>query len=244
MGRSVGRAANPNEKGMNMATQMDKKETNRASLWVARLELLLGQLQCSSPNGSAMSVCGKPRPELTPAELANLDAESAKRRNQHAKDKEKKVIVDIVEEAALHVAQHKADVEDTEAIVAKADTLLMLGLCRPLLVILLVDAMAAARTGSSAICPPQHHSHSSSVMPEAYHASPLHGHGHTRFSTYPDYSMVTPATPTGIIDLNITPGYSGTGHSSDGMQRKQPRSFPLVTMAPARRVFDRMPLPT
>lgn len=53
--------------------------------------------------------------------------------------------------------------------------------------------------------------------------------------------MVNPTTPTGVIDLNIMPGYSGAGHCEDGSQRKQPRSFESATIAGARKLFGDMP---
>ncbi|KAE8795130.1 hypothetical protein D1007_29855 [Hordeum vulgare] len=99
----------------------------------------------------------KLRSELTSAELAKLDAELAKKRNRRTNDKEKKAAVDITTEvAALCSMQHQADVDDKEAIIAKAHTLLMLGLCRPSSVILSIAAMAATSTGSSAARPLQH----------------------------------------------------------------------------------------
>ncbi|KAE8783383.1 hypothetical protein D1007_43151 [Hordeum vulgare] len=49
----------------------------------------------------------KPWSELTPAELAKLDADSTKRRNQRTKDKENKATTDIATEAAaLRVVHH------------------------------------------------------------------------------------------------------------------------------------------
>ena len=59
----------------------------------------------------------KLRSELTSAEAAKLDAESAKRRNRRTKVAEKKAAVDY---AAKATVLHKAVVEDKEAIVAKA----------------------------------------------------------------------------------------------------------------------------
>ena len=67
-----------------------------------------------------------------PAELAKLDAESAKRRNRQTKAMEKKVAADYASKAAsLRATQHQADVNDKESIIARAYALLMLGLCRP-----------------------------------------------------------------------------------------------------------------
>ena len=56
--------------------------------------------------------------------------------------------------------------------------------------------------------------------------------------------MIDPTTPAGVIDLNITPVYSGAGHCEDGTQRKQPRSFASAQMAGARKLFDEMAPPT
>ncbi|XP_044405685.1 uncharacterized protein [Triticum aestivum] len=69
----------------------------------------------------------------------------------------------------------------------------------------------------------------------------------TKFSTLPDGSVVAPATPailtTSVIDLNVTPEYSGAGQPSDGRQRKQPRSIPTTNLAGACKLFDDIPLP-
>ena len=121
----------------------------------------------------------------------------------------------------------------------------MLGMGRPMPANLSAEAMSAASTGSSAHRPPQHHSPSSSVIHETpdVRAPPPHGHRQTRSSTLPDCMVVDPTTPTGVISLNITPGYSGAGHCEDDVQRKQPRSFASAHMAGARKLFDEMPPP-
>ncbi|XBH69345.1 hypothetical protein VPH35_097256 [Triticum aestivum] len=63
-----------------------------------------------------------------------------------------------------------------------------------------------------------------------------------------DGSAIAPASPAipaaAIIDLNVTPGFSGAGQSSDGMQRKQPRLIPMANLAGAHKLLDEMPPPT
>ncbi|XBI91482.1 hypothetical protein VPH35_028785 [Triticum aestivum] len=74
----------------------------------------------------------KLRSECTPEELAKMDAESAKRRNQRAAVKGKTVAAKFAAERdAVEATRHKAEVDEKEAIVNKAHALLMLGLCRP-----------------------------------------------------------------------------------------------------------------
>ncbi|KAE8799410.1 Subtilisin-like protease [Hordeum vulgare] len=85
----------------------------------------------------------KPWSELTPEEIAKLDAESAKRRNRRAEAKRKDAAaVYTIERVALEAARQKADAQEKEAIVSKAHTLLMMGLCRP-------TSFAAAPVGPS-----------------------------------------------------------------------------------------------
>ncbi|EMS49122.1 Subtilisin-like protease [Triticum urartu] len=74
----------------------------------------------------------KPRSECTPEELAKMDAESAKRRNQRAAVKGKTAAAKFAAERdAVEAARHKAEVDEKEVIINKGHTLLMLGLCRP-----------------------------------------------------------------------------------------------------------------
>ena len=47
-----------------------------------------------------------------------------------------------------------------------------------------------------------------------------------------------------VIDLNITPAYSGVGQSSSGMQRKQPRSILMADLLGVCNLFDKTPIPT
>ncbi|KAE8767364.1 putative DBINO protein [Hordeum vulgare] len=74
----------------------------------------------------------KPRAECTPEDIAKLDAESAKRRNRRAVVKDNAAARKFAAERdAMEAARRKAEVEKKEAIVNKAHTLLMLGICRP-----------------------------------------------------------------------------------------------------------------
>ncbi|KAE8781309.1 putative MO25-like protein [Hordeum vulgare] len=106
------------------------------------------------------------------------------------------------------------------------------------------DFIPLAITDSSVVHPPQHYARSSSITPKAYHVPPFHDHGQARFSTSPECSVVAPATPVGVIDLNVMSWYNGVGHPSDGMQRKPSQSFPSTDMALSHKLFDGMPLPT
>ncbi|KAE8783304.1 hypothetical protein D1007_43205 [Hordeum vulgare] len=56
--------------------------------------------------------------------------------------------------------------------------------------------------------------------------------------------MVASTTPTDVIDLNVTSGYSGASHTSDGTQRKHAPSFSTASFADARKLFDGMTDPT
>ncbi|KAE8789544.1 hypothetical protein D1007_36185 [Hordeum vulgare] len=72
----------------------------------------------------------KPRSELTPEEIAKLDAESAKRRNRRAEAKRKDAAAAYaIELAAVEATRQKADAQEKEDIVSKAHALLMMGLC-------------------------------------------------------------------------------------------------------------------
>ncbi|KAE8780495.1 Subtilisin-like protease [Hordeum vulgare] len=96
----------------------------------------------------------KPRSELTPEEIAKLEAESAKMRNWRAEAKRKDAAAAAaIERAVFEAVRKKADAQEKEAIVSKAHALLMMGLCHP-------TSFAAApvgtlSTGSSGIRPPQ-----------------------------------------------------------------------------------------
>nr|AGW47719.1 putative DBINO protein [Hordeum vulgare subsp. vulgare] len=70
--------------------------------------------------------------ECTPEEIANLDEESAKRRNRRAAVKDNAAAHKFAAERdAMEAARRKIEVEEKEAIVNKAHALLMLGICRP-----------------------------------------------------------------------------------------------------------------
>ncbi|KAE8813841.1 Receptor-like protein kinase HSL1 [Hordeum vulgare] len=144
----------------------------------------------------------KPHSKCTPVEIAKLDADAVKRRGRRAKAAEMKAVAAYVVEAdARCQARHLADVEE-DSTITKAHALIMLGLTRP--------ATAATSTGSSVGRPPQFRSPNSSNTPGP---SPF-SHGQTRFSTSLEGSMVAPATPTGVIDLNVTLGHGQTRFSS------------------------------
>ncbi|KAE8796497.1 putative DBINO protein [Hordeum vulgare] len=90
----------------------------------------------------------KPRAECTSKEIAKLDAESAKRRNQRADMKDNAAARKFAAERdAMEAARRKIEVEEKEAIVNKAHTLLMLGMCRP--AGFSAAAVGPASTGSS-----------------------------------------------------------------------------------------------
>ncbi|KAE8772559.1 Subtilisin-like protease [Hordeum vulgare] len=62
----------------------------------------------------------KPRSELTPEELAKLDAESVNRRNRRAEAKRKDAVAAYaIELAAVETARQKADAQEKEDIVSK-----------------------------------------------------------------------------------------------------------------------------
>ncbi|KAE8785611.1 putative DBINO protein [Hordeum vulgare] len=94
----------------------------------------------------------KPRSGLTPEEIAKLDAESAKRRDQRAEAKMKDVVAAYaIELAAVEAARQKANAQEKEDIVSKAHALLMMGLCHPTS---FADApVGPASTGSSVVRP-------------------------------------------------------------------------------------------
>ncbi|KAE8776971.1 putative DBINO protein [Hordeum vulgare] len=74
----------------------------------------------------------KPRAECTPEEIIKLDAESAKRRIRRVAVKDNAAARKFTAERdAMEAARRKIEVEEKEAIVNKAHTLLMLGICRP-----------------------------------------------------------------------------------------------------------------
>ncbi|KAE8808403.1 hypothetical protein D1007_15145 [Hordeum vulgare] len=175
-----------------------------------------------------------------------VEAKSAKRRNRRAVPVEKKAAAEYTVECSLRCAlQQHADLDDKESIFSKAHALLMLSMSLPMPANLYHAAVAAVIIGSSAHRLP-HRSPSASVTQETSDVCALssHGHGQTRFSMSPDCVVVDPNMPVGVIDLNITPRYSGTGHCEDGVQRKQHRSFVSAHMARARKLFDDMPSPT
>ncbi|KAE8788976.1 putative DBINO protein [Hordeum vulgare] len=136
----------------------------------------------------------KPRAECTPEEISKLDAESAKRRNRRAVVKDNAAARKFAAERdAMEAARRKIGVKEKEAIVNKAHTLLMLGICRP--AGFSAAVVGPASTGSSVTRPPQCQSPTSrttTVLP----GYPLPSHdAHTRFSGSPDVSVIAPSTP-------------------------------------------------
>ncbi|KAE8771236.1 Formin-like protein 15 [Hordeum vulgare] len=163
----------------------------------------------------------KPRAERTPEEIAKLDAESVKRRNRRAVVKDNDAARKFAAERdAMEAARRKAKVEEKEAIVNKAHTLLMLGIfVRP--------SPTSRTTAVSPGFPPPRHD------------------AHTRFLGSPDVSVIAPSTPrpSAYIDLNVTPGSSSGGGPSVEMQRKQARPPFAGTMPSPRVLFDEMATP-
>ncbi|KAE8804023.1 hypothetical protein D1007_19984 [Hordeum vulgare] len=78
---------------------------------------------------------------------------------------------------------------------------------------------------------------------DGFHSA--HEHVPTHFSTSPDDSMITLATPTpvAIVDLNVTRGSGGLSQSAIGMQGMQPRTIPIENLPDARNLFDGTPYP-
>ncbi|KAE8817098.1 putative DBINO protein [Hordeum vulgare] len=148
----------------------------------------------------------KPRAECTPEEIAKLDAESAKRRNRRAVVKDNAAARKFAAERdAMEAARRKAEVEEKDAIVNKAHTLLMLGICRP--AGFSAAAVGPVSIGSSITRSPNCQSRTTVVSPGF--PPPRHD-AHTRFSGSPNVSVIAPSTPrpSACIDLNVTPGSS------------------------------------
>ncbi|XBH60998.1 hypothetical protein VPH35_115513 [Triticum aestivum] len=184
----------------------------------------------------------KPRSECTLAELAKLDADSAKRRNRRAVVKGKNAAAMFAAERdALEATRRKAEVDEKEDIVNKAHALLMLGICRP------AGFSAApvfpASTGSSFARPPHFPSPTLRTTPLSPGFPPTRYEGQTRFSGSPDVGVIAPSTPrpSAVIDLNVTSGSSSGGRPSVEMQRKQARLPSTGTMPSPRVLFDEMP---
>ncbi|KAE8789959.1 putative DBINO protein [Hordeum vulgare] len=118
----------------------------------------------------------KSRSELTPEEIAKLDAELAKRRNRQAKAKRKAAAAAYaIEHAVLEAARQKVDAQEKEATVSKAHALLVMGLCR--LTSFVVAPVGLASTRSSVIQPPQCPSPTSSTMLLSPSFPPPSNHG-------------------------------------------------------------------
>ncbi|KAE8821694.1 Serine/threonine-protein kinase mph1 [Hordeum vulgare] len=135
----------------------------------------------------------------------------------------------------------KIEVEEKEAIVNKAHTLLMLGIFRP--AGFSAAIVSPASTGSSVARSP--HCQSPTSQTKAVSPGyPLPRHdAHTHFLGSPEVGMIAPSClrPFACIDLNIAPGSSGGGWASVEMQIKQARSPFASTMPSPRVLFDKMP---
>ncbi|KAE8783528.1 Lectin-domain containing receptor kinase A4.3 [Hordeum vulgare] len=187
----------------------------------------------------------KPRSELTPEEIAKLDAESTKRRNRRAEAKSKDAAAAYaIELVALEAAREKADAQEKEDIVTKAHALLMMGLCCP--TNFATAPVGPASTGSSVVRPPWCPSPTSSTMPLSPGFPPPRCQAHTRLSGSPGVSMIASSMPrpSSVIDLNVTPGSCSGGRPSVEMQRKQARLPSTTTMSSPHVLFGEMPTPT
>ncbi|KAE8810555.1 putative DBINO protein [Hordeum vulgare] len=123
----------------------------------------------------------KPRAECTPEEIAKLNAESAKRRNRRAAAKDNAATRKFAAERdAMKAARDKIEVQEKEAIVNKAHTLLMLGICRP--VCFSAAAVGPASTGSSVARSPHCKSPTSRTTAVSPGYPPPRHDAHTRFS--------------------------------------------------------------
>ncbi|KAE8806324.1 Formin-like protein 15 [Hordeum vulgare] len=186
----------------------------------------------------------KPLVECTPEEIAELDAESAKRSNRRAVVKDNAATRKFAAERnAIEAARRKAEVEEKEAIVNKAHALLMLGICHP--AGFSAAAIGPASTGSSVARSPHCQSPASRTTPMSPGFPPPRHDAHTRFSGSPYMSVIAPSTPrpSACIDLNVTPGSSSGGRLSVKMQRKQARPPFAGTMSSPRVLFEKMPTP-
>ncbi|XBI05634.1 hypothetical protein VPH35_133781 [Triticum aestivum] len=187
----------------------------------------------------------KPRLECMPEEIAKLDVESAKRRSRRAVAKDNIVAAKFAaDRAAIEAARHKAEVEEKDAIISKAHSLLLMGICRP--AGFSGAAVGPASTGSSVARPSHCQSPMLWTMPMSPGFPPPRHDRQTRFSGSPDMTGIAPSTPrlAAVINLNVTPGSSSGGWLSAEMQRKQARPPFTGTMPPPPRVlFDGMPTP-
>ncbi|XBJ10933.1 hypothetical protein VPH35_015701 [Triticum aestivum] len=186
----------------------------------------------------------KPRSECTPEEIAMLDAESAKRREQRAVVKVNAAAAKFAAQRdELEAARRKAAADEKEDLVNKAHAILMLGMGR--LAGFPAAAVGPASTGSSVARPPDCQSRTAPMSPGF--PPPRHD-GQTRFSGSPDVRLFAPSTPrpAAVIDLNVTPGSSSGGRPPVEMQRKTARAPFTGTMPPPppRVLFDGMPTPT
>ncbi|XBJ18102.1 hypothetical protein VPH35_009352 [Triticum aestivum] len=187
----------------------------------------------------------KPRSECTPEEIAKLDAESAKRREQRAVVKVNAAAAKrAAQREELEAARCKAAADEKEDHVNKAHAILMLGMGRP--TGFPAAAIGPASTGSSVARPTHCQSPTSRTTPMSPDFPPPRHDGQTRFSGSPEVGLFALSTPrpAAVIDLNITPGSSSGGRPSAEMLRKQARAPFTGTMPAPRVLFDGMPTPT
>ncbi|KAE8811719.1 hypothetical protein D1007_11516 [Hordeum vulgare] len=135
----------------------------------------LGDAATAAPPVAKKKGTRKPRSECTPAEIAKLDGDSAKRRGRRLRVAEtKKVAAYVIQAAARLQSHHLADIDEKESVFSKAHTLLMLGLAGLQPTILSVATMARTSTGSSTARPPRYRS----TTPKTPGCRPpTHGHG-------------------------------------------------------------------
>ncbi|KAE8771991.1 putative DBINO protein [Hordeum vulgare] len=148
----------------------------------------------------------KSRAKCTSEEIAKLNAESAKKRNRRAVVKDNAAARKFAAQRdAMEAARRKAEVEEKEAIVNKAHTLLMLGICSP--AGFSTAAVGPASIGSSVVRSPHCQSPTSRTTPMSSGFPPPRHDAHTRFSGSPDVSVIAPSIPrpSACIDLNVTP---------------------------------------
>ncbi|XBI28722.1 hypothetical protein VPH35_052879 [Triticum aestivum] len=203
-----------------------------------------GSLAVDPPAKVKKKAPRKPRSECTSKEIAKLDAESAKRREQRAVVKVNAAAAKFAaQREELEAARRKAAADEKEDLVNKAHAILMLGMGRP--AGFPAAAVGPASTGSSVARPTHCQSPTSRTAPMWPCFPPPRHDGQTRFSGSSDVFAPSTPRPAVVIDLNVTLGSSSGGRPSVEMLRKQARAPFTGTMPPPPRVlFDEMPTPT
>ncbi|KAE8820368.1 putative DBINO protein [Hordeum vulgare] len=182
----------------------------------------------------------KPRSELTPEEIAKLDAESSKRRNRRAETKRKDTATAYaIERAALKATQQKADAQEKKAIASKTHALLMMGLCGSTSFAAALVGPANTDVGRPASVVP---SPTSSTTSLSSGFPPPRCQAQTSLSGSLEVTVIAPR-PSAVIDLNVTPGSCSNGRPSVKMQRKQNRPPSTATMSLPRVMFNEMLTP-